>query len=225
MSNILSVLFFMIFCCVGKVAMAQTPLTKDTENKNRFYLKTGIEPTTKISGIYEHKTQINILENDLVLFIETSFFNFKTSLEDSEVKIGGILPYQISGNIMLVNNFNTSIGAVSTRHFNSKKIAFANELNIGVYKKKWFIGLTVEYEKIVLTHLNHTEFYRKTYYEDAVDGWYKGAGSMIQIGLEGAVVLKDQFELLIELKHPWTGIFTNYYGSPIHANLGIGYCF
>jgi hypothetical protein len=126
---------------------------------------------------------------------------------------------------MIVNNVNLSAGGVTTKNFISKKFAVGDEAAFGFYKKRWFIVATAEYEKIYLNRIEHTEFYRTTYYEDAKDGWYKGAGGMFQFGLEGGRTIKGKYDIYLEIKLPFTEKFNNYGGSPFHVNIGLGYRF
>lgn len=205
------------------MTFGQTPMNTDSLGSNRLYLKTGIEPTSQLTVSYERFTGIQLLKQPLTLYTEASLFNFDVSFQDYEVKSGGVLPFNISKHYSLVNRFNLSFGSVNTQHFNSKKTAFSNEIAVGRYHRNWFVSLTVEYEKIMLTHLKHSDFYRQVYYESAIDGWYKGAGGLFQFGIEGGMTVLKNFEILLELKIPRTNRLNNYYGSPMHLNLGIGY--
>jgi hypothetical protein len=87
------------------------------------------------------------------------------------------------------------------------------------------MAFTAEYKKIYLNHIEHTDFYKETYYKDVVDGWYKGAGGMFQFGIEGGYTFMDKIDAHVELKLPFTEKFNSYGGSPMHVNLGIGYRF
>ena len=126
---------------------------------------------------------------------------------------------------MIVNDLNLSAGNLSSKNFDSNKFALADELAFGIYKQKWFFALTAEYEKILLTRIEHTDFYRETYYEDAVDGWSKGSGGMFQFGFETGRTFARRYDVHMEFKLPLTGQFNAYGGSPAHLNLGLGFRF
>ncbi len=76
-----------------------------------------------------------------------------------------------------------------------------------------------------MNRIEHTAFYRTTYYEDAEDGWYKGAGGMFQFGIESGGTIKEKYDIHFEIKLPFTEKFNSYGGSPFHVNLGLGYRF
>lgn len=203
---------------------AQTILN-DSINQNRAYLRMGIEPTAMLTFGYQRNFNIGIKDRLLTTYGEWSTSLFKFGVRNSELKIGGIIPIVQYGNFMVVNNLGFSAGFTTNKHFDSGKFAVSDEVAIGLYKNKWFIAGTIEYEKIYLNHIEHTDFYRTTYYDDAKDGWYKGGGGMFQFGIEGGIRVKERIDIHAELKVPFTEKFNGYGGSPFHVNLGVGYRF
>lgn len=202
---------------------AQTIINNDTTINNRVYLRAGIDPATMLTIGYERKCDISFLKPDIVTYAElgSSIANFK----NSEFKVGGIIPIFEKRNFKIIFNVNLSAGHLSAKNFDSKKFALADELAFGIYKQKWFFALTAEYETIFLNYIEHTNFYKETYYEDAVDGWYNGAGGMWQFGLEVGKTFKQRYDLHLEIKMPFTEKFNSYGGSPAHINLCLGYRF
>lgn len=201
----------------------QNIINNDTENLNRLYIRAGIDPASILTFGYQRNMNPKFLKQTITAFAEWNVSAFKFSPENSELKIGGIFMLFQKGGFKIVNNFNISAGSLSTRHFYSKKFALADEIAFGFYKRNWFFAATTEYEKIFLNHLKHTDFYRTTYYEEAVDGWYKGAGGMFQFGIEGGITVKQKYDIHLEIKAPFTERFNGYGGSPFHMNLGLGY--
>ena len=204
---------------------AQTIINNDNTIQNRAYLRIGIEPTTMLTFGYQRNIALGFLKQAITTYAEWGVSAFRFSVNNSELKIGGILPVFEKGSFKILNNLNLSTGSVATRHFNSKKFAVADEIAIGFYKKKWFFATTFEYEKILLNHIKHTDFYKESYYEDVKDGWYKGAGGMFQFGIEGGKTFKEKYDVHLEIKMPFTEKFNGYGGSPLHANLGLAYRF
>lgn len=204
---------------------AQTVIFNDNTIQNSVYIRTGIEPASMFSSGYQRNLNPGFLKQTITAFAEWNVSAFRFSPKNSEIKIGGIAPLYQKSSFKIVNNLNLSAGSVSTRHFDSKKFAAADEIAFGFYKPIWFIALTAEYEKIYLNYIKHTDFYRENYYEDAVDGWYKGAGGMFQFGLEVGRTFSQKYDAHIELKVPFTEAFNSYGGSPAHINLGLGYRF
>jgi len=202
---------------------AQTLINNDTAHSNRAYLRAGIDPSTLVTVGYERKLGLTIIGKHLVTFAEWEFSVI--NLRNSEIKLGGILPLYERRNFKIVNNLNLSAGTLTAKHFDSKKFAIANEVAIGFYKPKWFFSFTAEYEKIYLNHIEHSDFYSETYYEEAVDGWYTGAGGGFQFGIEGGYTFLDRYDVHLEFKMPFTEKFNFYGGSPAHVNLGFAFRF
>lgn len=203
--------------------IAQPIINSDPAFNNRAYLRAGIEPATMLTLGYERKFELHSLPQNLVAYAEYGIS--LANLRNAQLKAGGILPVFQHGNFMIVNDLNLSAGNLSSKNFDSNKFALADELAFGIYKQKWFFALTAEYEKILLTRIEHTDFYRETYYEDAVDGWYKGSGGMFQFGFETGRTFARRYDVHMEFKLPLTGQFNAYGGSPAHLNLGLGFRF
>ncbi|MGW8316223.1 MAG: hypothetical protein ACWGNV_11525 [Bacteroidales bacterium] len=202
---------------------AQLVISNDPDINNRIYLRAGIEPATMLTLGYERKFDLSFLSRDLVTYAEYGVSVAK--LKNAELKGGFILPVFERNAFKILNDFNLSAGNLSTKHFDSKKFAVADELAFGIYKQKWYVAATAEYEKIVINRIDHTDFYRETYFEDAVDGWYKGAGGMFQFGIETGRTFARRYDVHLEFKIPFTEQFNAYGGSPAHVNLGLGYRF
>lgn len=203
----------------------QTILNRDTPHRNRAYLRAGIDPASMLTFGYERNCDTWFLKGKLTSYTEWSTSAFRLAWKNSELKSGVVFPLLGENSFMIVNNINISAGSISTHNFDSKKFAAAIEMAAGLYKKSWFMAATSEYEKICLNDIENTDFYRVTYYEDARDGWYKGAGGMVQFGLEGGISLQSRYDIHLEIKKPFTEQFNSYGGSPLHVRLGFGYRF
>jgi len=213
----------MLFAALNQLS-AQT-IVNDSPTENRAYLRLGIEPTTMATFGYQRNFKVGFLNRNVTSYAEWGTSMYRFSYNNSELKLGAILVVIEKRSFKVVNNLNLSAGSVTTHNFESKKFAAGDEIAAGFYKQTWFIATTVEYEKIYLNRIEHTEFYRTTYYEDAEDGWYKGAGGMFQFGIEGGGTIKGMYDIHLEIKMPFTERLNSYGGSPLHVNLGFGYRF
>lgn len=205
-------------------ASAQSLLT-DAADRNRAYLRLGIEPTTMAAVGFQHNIAPGFLGRALTTYGEWSTSVFRFGFDNSELKAGGIVRLYGGGAFKIVTNLGVSAGSVTTHLFDSRKFAIADEMAFGLYGQRWFGAATIEYEKILLNKIDHTDYYRTTYYPDAEDGWYSGGGGMIQVGIEGGRTLWRTYDLHLEIKLPFTETLNAYGGSPLHANLGFGYRF
>ncbi len=197
-----------------------------SENKYRAFFKGGIEPSTVFSLGIEYKSNIELLGSPVGFYGQVTQLFFKPGFGNAEFKFGGLYHKSITGSFGIINSINVSTGAISTINFDSRKYAVAGAFEIGFYKPKWYVSvLTVEYEKILTSHIEHTDHFKTVFYEGAQDGWYKGPGGSWQFGLEWGKTFNQKFDLHIELKVPFTENFRAYAGSPYHLNLGLGYRF
>jgi len=223
MKNIKAIIIAMTLFFTLNHLSAQTIINNDPDVNNRVYLRTGIEPATMLTLGYERKFDVGFLNQNIVGFAE--FGSSVANFSNNDFKVGGILPVFEKGKFKIVNNLNVSAGSMSAKNFDSKRFAAADEVAFGIYGAKRFVAFTAEYENILLNKIEHSDFYKETYFEDAVDGWYKGAGGRFQLGIEGGVTVKKKLDAHLEIKLPFTEKFNSYRGSPMHVNLGIAYRF
>jgi len=223
MKNIKTILVAMTFLFTLNQMSAQTIINDDPEINNRVYLRAGIEPATMTTFGFERKFDVGFLNHNLVGYAE--FGSSVANFSNNDFKVGGILPVFEKGKFKIVNNLNVSAGSMSAKNFDSNRFAASDEMAFGIYGEKRFFALTAEYENIFLNKIEHSDFYKETYYEDAVDGWYNGAGGRFQFGVEGGFTVKKKLDAHLEIKLPFTEKFNSYNGSPMHVNLGIAYRF
>ena len=91
---------------------------------------------------------------------------------------------------------------------------------VGVHRRKWFATGEAGFDKAIITHVTHSDWYRTNYYPDAKDGWYLDAGGIWHFGVAGGVAL-GRTEL--------TGRFGwrrsqdyNDVTPPVYGSLGVG---
>jgi len=61
--------------------------------------------------------------------------------------------------------------------------------NAGVYRRGWFAAGEFGFDKAVVTHLTHSDWYRQYFYPEARDGWYLDAGGTFHYGLVGGITI------------------------------------
>jgi len=220
MKNIYIIIIAIVLLVTVNELSAQTIIDTGSVTNNRVYLSAGIYPATMLSFGYEHKFDISFLKRPVSVFAEVgvSITNFK----GSELRFGGILPVFEKRNFKIINTLNVSAGILSTKNFDSKRSAIADEVAIGFYREASFIAITAGYKKIYLNKIEHTDYYRETYHEDAVDS-NKGTGGIFMFGLIGGITIEKKYDILLVLKLPFTEKFNSYDSSPVHLNLMIGY--
>jgi hypothetical protein len=54
---------------------------------------------------------------------------------------------------------------------------------VGFYRRGWFAAALIGYDRQCVMHIKHTDWYREYFYENAVDGWYRGKAGILHVGL------------------------------------------
>ena len=93
----------------------------------------------------------------------------------------------------------------------------------GVYRRRWFAAGEFGFDKAVITHITHSDWYRDHYYADAKDGWYLDAGGTYHYGVTGGVAI-GRAELVARFGWQRTEKW-NDLDQPIYASLGTGVSF
>ena len=93
----------------------------------------------------------------------------------------------------------------------------------GVYRHGWFIAGEFGFDKAVITHVKHSEWYRTYFYADAKDGWYLTGGGTFHYGFNAGVGL-GPFE--ISGRFGWLRTEDlNELTPPLFGSLGVGIAF
>ncbi len=195
------------------------------EKSNTVYGRFGIEPTYVLGIGYLHSFKLDKINRNLTLFGEVSSPTKIFGYKNYETKLGGILNVIEHKGFGLTYNLNFSMGHVETKNFDSQKFAFANKLLLGYFNRKWYLAFSGEHEKIFANKIKHSQYYRDFIFPEAKDGWYKGAGGNIQLGIETGTTIKECLDLRFEFKIPKSEKFDSYNGSPVNVNLTVGYRF
>lgn len=88
----------------------------------------------------------------------------------------------------------------------------------GVYRPGWHVAGEFGFDKAIITHVTHTDWYRTYVYPDAKDGWYLDAGGIWHYGVAGSVAV-GRLELLGRFGWQQTEEW-NALDPPVYASLG-----
>jgi len=59
----------------------------------------------------------------------------------------------------------------------------------GYYRHGWFVAGLIGYDRTLVMHLEHSDWYRDNIYADAVDGWYRGESGILHGGIAAGVAV------------------------------------
>ena len=91
---------------------------------------------------------------------------------------------------------------------------------VGVYRPRWFGAGEVGKDKAIITHVTHSDWYRRHFYPDAKDGWYLDAGGTFRYGVTTGVAI-GRTEVVARGGWQRTERW-NATTSPVYASLGVG---
>lgn len=91
--------------------------------------------------------------------------------------------------------FSARVQGVSRRYHNQSVILFNFGSDfagtLGYYRKHWFLGTEAGFDKAIVTHFKHSNWYKKNIYDNAQDGWYEPAtGGNFYYGFQGGFCMK-----------------------------------
>lgn len=91
---------------------------------------------------------------------------------------------------------------------------------VGIYRPRWFAAAEAGFDKAVITHITHTDWYRRHIFPDAKDGWYLNAGGTFRYGVISGITL-GRFEVAVRFGGQQTEGFREL-SSPLYVSLGVG---
>jgi len=92
---------------------------------------------------------------------------------------------------------------------------------LGMYRPRWFAAADGGFDKAVITHVTHTDWYRANVYPDAKNGWYLDAGGTYHYGLSGGVTV-GRAELIARLGFLKSEDY-NSLTPPMYGTIGVGF--
>jgi len=94
---------------------------------------------------------------------------------------------------------------------------------LGVYRHGWFAAGEFGFDKAVITHVTHSDWYRTYFYPGAKDGWYLNAGGTFHSGVTGGFAL-GRAEVVLRFGWLRTEDF-DVMLPPTYASVGVGFGF
>lgn len=93
--------------------------------------------------------------------------------------------------------------------------------SLGVYRQRWFAAGEFGFDKAVITHVTHSDYYKTYFYPDAKDGWYLDAGGTYHGGISSGFSL-GRSEVVGRFGWLKTERF-NELMPPMYASVGVGF--
>ena len=184
---------FLLFACLLATVIAEAQTINwaslSPKQKNILNVNAGAEHGV-IYGFayaYQLKSKWPLLVN-----LSYSFPSGNKLTDDFKTKFGAEMRFFKTGSFQ----FSGKVQGVFRRFENSyaRLLNFGSDISAtaGYYKKKWFAGAELGFDKAIVTHFKHTAVY-KTNYPEVQDGWFEtSTGGNLYYGFRGGVSFKKQ---------------------------------
>jgi hypothetical protein len=202
-------------------AQAQWNVARFDANQNRTYSSFGLDPALvsavgygRVVSLFDHQWQVTGEVGVVAAKWDTRDFRTRLGTQTSLVRWGS---FNVAGSATFITRGTTNaiyhgfnIGADMTGTF-------------GWYRPRWFAGGEFGLDKAIITHVKHTDYYRRYFYPDAKDGWYLDAGGTYHYGVTSGLAL-GRTELVARAGFLRTERFKDQL-PPMYASLGVGFGF
>lgn len=193
------------------------------QNKNLLHANIGAEYGVT-AGLGYHRL-IPVKRLPLWLGGEFSMPLGNELADDFKVKVGAQI------RIVTFNNFQFSarVQGVSRRYHNQSVTLFNFGSDfagtLGYYRKKWFLGVETGFDKAIVTHFKHSDWYKKNIYDNVQDGWYEPAtGGDFYYGLQGGFSMKKA-DITLKAGKVLQQDFKSQPLLPFYGQLGVNFKF
>ena len=95
--------------------------------------------------------------------------------------------------------------------------------NAGLYGRRWFLAGEFGFDKAIITHITHSDFYRRHVFAGAKDGWYLTGGGTYHYGATGGISIGPA-EIAVRAGWLTTEDF-NELVTPLYSSATVGFRF
>lgn len=145
--------------------------------------------------------------------------------DDFKLKLGGQI------RIVVFNHFQFSarVEGLSRRYHNQSVTLFNFGSDfaetLGYYRKHWFLGAEVGFDKAIATYFKHSDWYKNNIYDNVQDGWYEPAtGGNFYYGLQGGFSMKKA-DITLKTGKVLQQDFKSQPLLPFYGQLGVNFNF
>lgn len=177
----------MLSTAIARNLKAQWNVARYENEKNRLYTSFGLDPafvTTvgygRVAKIFGHHVQLTGDVGLAAAHLDTKDYRARLGLQTSIVHAGSI---HLTGSATFLTR--------GTENSIYRALNFGSDFTgaLGMYRHGWYAAGEFGFDKAIITHLTHSQWYRDNYYPDAKDGWYLDAGGVFHYGVVAGVNL------------------------------------
>lgn len=202
-------------------AGAQWNVARFETVQNRAYTSFGLDPAWvpavgygRVVRLYGHNFHFAGDVGVVAAQMDTDDFRARLGVQTSLVKWRSL---HLTGNATFITR--------GTENSIYQGLNFGADITgtLGLYRQGWFASGEFGFDKAIITHVTHSDWYRTYYYADAKDGWYLTGGGTFQYGLAGGISL-GRTEFVGRFGWLQTEEFNDLV-PPMYASVGVGFGF
>ena len=206
---------------VARDAAAQWNVARFGTDRDRVYTTFGLDPAVVTSlgyghvvGVSGHDFQLALDAGVAAAGMDTGDFRARLGMQTSLVSWGSL---RATGSATFITR--------GTDNSIYRGLNFGSDFTgtLGAYRHGWFAAGEFGFDKSIVTHVTHSDWYRMYFYPDAKDGWYIDAGGTFHTGPTVGFTL-GKVEVVGRFGWIWTEDW-NDLAPPMYASVGVGYGF
>jgi hypothetical protein len=189
--TIKSIIIITLFSLLQNKIFAQVINWKNISKQNKHLLNVNAGGEYGITAAIGYHRLVSVKKIPLWLGGEFSMPLGNELADDFKVKLGA----QIRLAAFNYFQFSARVQGVSRRYHNQSVTLFSFGSDfagtLGYYRKHCFLGIESGFDKAIVTHFKHSEWYKRNIYDNVQDGWYEPAtGGNFYYGLQGGYSIK-----------------------------------
>lgn len=211
-------LAFLLSALAAHAVEGQWNVARFGTERNRLYSSFGLDPALVTSVGYGRV--VRVIGHDFQLtgdiglaaaHLDTRDFRARLSTQTSVLRWRSV---HLTGSATFITR--------GTENSIYRALNFGADLTgtLGLYRHRWFAAGEFGFDKAIITHLRHSDWYRRNYYADARDGWYLDAGGIYHYGVTAGIAL-GRAEVSGRFGWRRTENFREV-SPPVYVSLGVG---
>ena len=203
---------------VAGEAAAQWNVARFETNRNRVYTTFGLDPAFVGSAGYARV--VSVMDHDFQFSGDAGLATASMDVRDFRARLGlqtSLVRWRsarLTGSATFISRGTDNL---IYRGFN-----FGADVTgaVGVYRPRWFAAGEFGKDKAIITHVTHSDWYRRYGYAGAKDGWYLDAGGTYHYGVAGGYSI-GRTELVGRAGWLRTERFKDM-SPPVYVSVGVG---
>ena len=216
-------IFLIILTFTCTLSHAQTLFPLQEKHQHRLHISTGFQPGFVQDLRYDYRSTLPLVFLKNSYFVSAEGALYRSFADNNTFRAGTNIILWNKGPWASTLELALSNGRLKNKLYQAEKWETSGKLAAGYYGKSVGVNAMISYTRNLALHISHTEYYSNTIFEDAVDGWYKGAGGFAAMGVEAQFLLMQRLQLDLSIYSTFTDRGAPLTVIPVQFSLGVGW--